>query len=446
MIFRKFINILLALFFILLTSCAENITEMPSEKEKAKEKVDSIWSQTVTNYLYGNLWESKESYDSVNALMIPLKYALSVHETEPEKLEEFNDFYIRYASNIDIFTESNRLRRVYFHYLFLEYLLGKVEYGIEVSQSDIAILKHVLVVSSRHWKSELLGNFAPTPSSFNGLKERIQWKFEQVDTEKYWYKAFVDEEIFLMAIGAQFKSLSDSLIINNVIQKELLTEMKLFIDDIYPIAKNMMMKEGVFTNNEKFWSLQPGYFYDYEDYVYAGHQILAEGLEERLVEGIWLDSSHLHRMHLILGNYIQASKGTEEQAYFVRALAGLINNFEERVLKMPSSTFRGLRMTNYSNGYNGVYRYSYVTTQRGYGPYEVSGTLLMGWYGLMDSELLKKGYLEMSQKSFPIEGPELEIYVGPNTSRERNELMAWPSYFNNGFAELQVNLAVLMNE
>ena len=446
MIFRKFISFLLALSCIFVASCSENAIKQPSDIEKSKGKVDVIWPQTVTNYLYENLWESKESYDAVNALMIPLKYALSVYETEPEKLGEFNDFYIRYASNITSFTESNRLRRVYFHYLFLEYLLGKVKHDIEVSQSDIIILKHVLMLSSNHWQSESVGNFAPTPRSFNGLKERIQWKFDQVDTEKYWYKAFVDEEVFLMAVGAQFKSLSDSLIINNVIQEELLKEIKKFSDDIYPVAKVMMMKEGAFTNNDSFWSLQPGYYYDYEDYVYAGHQKLGEGLEEKLVPGIWLDSSHLHRMHLILENYIQASKGTDEQAYFVRALTGLINNFEKRVVKMSSSTFRGLRMTNYSDGYNGIYRYSYVTTQRGYGPYEVSGTLLMGWYGLMDSKLLKKGYLEMSQQSFPIEEPELEVYVGPNTSRERNELMTWPSYFNNGFAELQVNLAVLMNE
>ena len=44
-------------------------------------------------------------------------------------------------------------------------------------------------------------------------------------------------------------------------------------------------------------------------------------------------------------------------------------------------------------------------------------------------------------KTFPLAEDALKTYVGPNTTRERNEYVEWPNYFKNGFAELNCLLS-----
>ena len=52
---------------------------------------------------------------------------------------------------------------------------------------------------------------------------------------------------------------------------------------------------------------------------------------------------------------------------------------------------------------------------------------------------------EKIRKTFPLGEKALETYVGPNTTRERNEYVSWPNYFENGFAELICLLASKLN-
>jgi len=94
------------------------------------------------------------------------------------------------------------------------------------------------------------------------------------------------------------------------------------------------------------------------------------------------------------------------------------------------------------DGNNGVYRYGYPTqgNNNGYGPYELSGTLIGGWWGLFGTERNNEVYRNMA-KCFPLAKNVLRVYVGPNTTRPRNELVKWPNFFQNGFAQLNVNLA-----
>ena len=98
------------------------------------------------------------------------------------------------------------------------------------------------------------------------------------------------------------------------------------------------------------------------------------------------------------------------------------------------------RTTNYMDGRNGLYRYNYTTQQdTAYLPYQLSGTITLGWWSFLGgemSELYKNIY-----ETFPLDENALKTYVGPNTTRERNKYVAWPAYFENGFAELNCLLA-----
>lgn len=430
-------KILWFVFLVIISACSNE--ESPTELSIDSE-IDRLWQETVSIYIIENLWESTHSYDSVNALMLPLRYAHSIANENDSKLQELEDLFYRFSLAYDDNTESNRLRRAYLNYFFLHNVKSKLKHGLPIYDYDITLLEKILDVTNYHWSEEWVGNFAPSPRSFDGIKERLIWKASQHSTELNYYRAFVDEEILLLASGAVYQY----ILLHNItgLKDELLVKMKNVSDDIVDTGKFLFEKESYFSE-QGYWTLQPGVFSDFPDYEYAGHAKLDEGLEKSLVPGIWVDSSHLHRMHVFLKDYQDISSG-ENRDFFTKALAGLTLNFDEQILVDSSFDFNGLRMHNYSDGYNGVYRYSYATTPSGYGPYQLSGTLFMGWYGLLNSEKLNHGYKRMLLESFPISSEVLKTYVGPNTTRERLELVTWPNYFENGFAELQVYLSVVM--
>ena len=437
---HRLIFVIVTLFC--LSACSDEDKPTYPKLDLNKE-INKEWSVTISPYLVEPLWESIHNYDAVNALMIPMHYAHKQASSEPSKLEQFDDFFYRFYVNFEDNVDTNRLRRVYFYYLYLKHLKGKIKHGLPVLPHDLELLRKITSISHVHWREELVGNFAESPVFFKGIYERLVWKSEQINTVFEYHKAFVDEELLLMATGAILTYISE-----NIPQ-----EIKANFDDIefvnkigHDISNNAMplfISQGEFTQ-EGYWTLQPGVFYDFPDYEYAGNPIIEEGIAKALVPGIWVDSSHAHRTHEYLQDFIDISTTQNHKNYFTEALAGLVKNFDERILVGLSSEFNGLRMHNYSNGYNGVYRYNYTTTPTGYDMYEISGTLLLGWYGLLPSEKLKSGYMDMVLHSFPLEPNVLKTYIGPNTTRERLEWVQWPNYFENGFARLNLLTSIAL--
>jgi hypothetical protein len=94
------------------------------------------------------------------------------------------------------------------------------------------------------------------------------------------------------------------------------------------------------------------------------------------------------------------------------------------------------------DGWNGVYRWGYVTQgeNNGYGPYELSGMFLYGWWSLLGSERVADVHAAQVSR-FPLPDHVLDVYVGPNTTRTRHPLMRHPQFFTNGFAQLIMTLA-----
>jgi len=98
-------------------------------------------------------------------------------------------------------------------------------------------------------------------------------------------------------------------------------------------------------------------------------------------------------------------------------------------------------MNNFFDGRNGVYRYLYATQgSSGYAPYQLSGTLAVGWYGmLLGADDFKEDIVKMLD-SGELPHYVIETYVGPNTTRERHPLFTWPEYFSNGMTELNYRI------
>ena len=154
------------------------------------------------------------------------------------------------------------------------------------------------------------------------------------------------------------------------------------------------------------------------------------------IKNIAGDSSHAHRWPLFFHSLHKIPTLTpSDQETIGRAYNGFCQQFTEKVVKIDAND---VFITNYMDGNNGLYRYRYATTGKnnilGYGPYALSAILGESWYPFCSGV---EDVFEAYRKSYPLKNEVLDLYVGPNTTRDRNPLFRWPDYFVNGFAEIQ---------
>lgn len=208
-------------------------------------------------------------------------------------------------------------------------------------------------------------------------------------------------------------------------------------------AYKVFYQEGLWKEGET-WLFQPGVWSQHSDYAYVGNNQESDNLKTNLVENIAMDTSHSHRFPLWINSFIEAYEtyDFDKKDYFLKIRSGLEKQFYENVLVKPDEEFDGYRTKNFMDGRNGIYRWNYPTQGQGngYGPYELSGTFTLGWWSFLKSERISEVYFEMANK-FPLSEDVIEVYVGPNTSRTRHELVNSPESYYNGISELIVRLA-----
>ena len=156
------------------------------------------------------------------------------------------------------------------------------------------------------------------------------------------------------------------------------------------------------------------------------------------------DSSHFHRTPVRLTSLAEAyAEGSAERAYYEWLKRGLEVQFYDVVLCPPSPDFPSYHTRNFMDGWNGIYRYTYSSTTGeygGYGPFDLSGTMLLGWWSLLDTGRMRDVYRSLSE-SFPLSDEVVQLYVDENTTREQNPFVRFPDAPRNGFLELVVTLA-----
>ncbi|HVL24332.1 MAG TPA: hypothetical protein VM450_09605, partial [Thermomicrobiales bacterium] len=190
------------------------------------------------------------------------------------------------------------------------------------------------------------------------------------------------------------------------------------------------------------WIFQPGVTTDHSDYAYAGNPAIVDGMEKNPVPGISSDTSHAHRYARWLRSLRQAGGDGARVTFYDDVLGRLHTQFVSHALVRPTPEFPWYRTTNFLDGGNGVYRWEYATQGKdtGYGPFELSGTLFFGWWMFLNAEDVRSAHQKMGQ-SFPMAQEAIDVYVGPNTTRDRHPLATLPSFFRNGMAEVIVRLA-----
>jgi hypothetical protein len=304
----------------------------------------------------------------------------------------------------------------------------------DVEAYQVNLAKNIEEFLVGHWTSFRVATWGtPNHIYFKGARERLRWKLDDNKTSDLEYaKAIIDEEFFCFALAADLKhfytlnDLSYNPAIDEIVEDAYATFLK-FTD----------------TSSDGF-KFQQGVWSHYRDYRYAGHLELLEGLTARPIENILTDSSHLHRMPLWLKSLRRANG--ENREFWSDLLRRVAYQFENKILVVATDDFPAPRINNYSDGWNGIYRYNYTTVGNalGYGPYQVSGTLLHSWYAFVDGDSFRRELRKLSN-NFSLSSDVLDTYIGPNTTRQRHPLVTWPNYFVNGFAELYVNLAIALS-
>jgi hypothetical protein len=408
-----------------------------SDFSKIDDKDRKLWEKTISLYLKDNLWEERDAYDAGHYLMVPL-YAAFLMEEEGWQ-NEFVEHFNRFANNgLEKLSSLNRLNQLQYLYLVSQFSLLATESGNN-SYNPEGLIDFLFEKVEKIWFHEPAWQWGRKPFE-HGMKERFLWKLEQKDklTAKNYYKAIIDEELFIFAIAADLRNYE-----KNNKPKEVWSNT---ITDILNLAYEVFKQNSVFKEGGS-WLFQPGIWWDHPDYAFVGHKEKIPGMKPSPINDIAMDTSHSHRFPLWLTSLSRAyGEGEEQKNFYEKLKMGLEEQFYKYVLVHPTTNFLSYRTTNFMDGRNGVYRWNYKTqgVNNGYGPYELSGTLTLGWWTFLESERIKLMYREISEL-FPLPENIINLYVGPGTTRERHPLILSPGRYQNGMIEIITRLAGKVN-
>ncbi len=392
------------------------------------------WDATVSLLLQEDLWRSEWAYDAGHYLMVPLHGAFILHAEDWQRA--FADQFTRFVGASPPTPGDNaRLARLQYLYLASRYLVlatreGRPEFVPPGLSTMLARSLEDLWLRVPAWQWDRVP-FA------GGVRERALWKLGDPVTPYRFYRAIIDEECFLFGIAGDLR------------QYERLAsppdQWSSVVSEVLEVAGTVMAAR-VQRTDLGGWLFQRGLWADHADYAYAGQPAEIPGMLPAPLSDVAEDVSHSTRWPLWLTSLIEAyAPGSERRAVYARLRHGLRRQFVTSVLVPPGDEFRLYRTHNFMDGRNGVYRWGYVTQgeNSGYGPFELSGTLTLGWWAFLGGGEIERLYEETALR-FPLEPSALALYVGPNTARTRHPLMSDPASYQNGLRHLIVRLAALI--
>jgi len=364
---KYFVLILIIISLSSILSGKSNNTVVGKSQEKTiiSEYEIKLWKNTVEDYYGADLWRDEYIYDAGHFLMVPLHAAFnSGNKKWISQFDEFIDrFLIAYRDNQ---MSDRRLNRLQFFYFLSQYIVLLEQRGCDIPK----ILPTRLYEEIKDYWTKMPAWQWGRKDFENGIMERVIWKLNIDNCKRSFYKAIIDEELFLFAIAAD-------LLTYYILSNEKFGKIEV-LEDIYNIAKKVFQRRVIWNNNGG-WIFQPGVWKDHGNYRYAGQYKKEEGVEEITIDGIAPDSSHGIRFPLWLSSLSQAGESKKDKSFYKKLKSGLNNQFFNNVLIPPTEDFPSYRTTNYMDGRNGLYRGDYQTCpDDGYGPYELSGTLMIG--------------------------------------------------------------------
>ena len=396
---------------------------LDSVRVSIRENADQLWSRVIETYLADDLWSPRDGYDAAHYLMVPLHVAFSSGRQDWQG--QFADYFQRMmdAGTLEDLTVNPRVHHMYLASRFVA--LAASAGRTELIPDGLVDLLYRQVENL--WLVTRQINYVGAP--FEGMRARLLWILSKPEVEQSYYSIVLGRQLFTMAIGADLRAYERAT--------QTQDPRSWVLDDVLDVAERIFRQEVVYVE-EGGWLFQPGVMTDYIEYQYAGHDEIAPDLPPAPVPGIAYDSSHSARWPLWLTSLAGAHPdGSPQRAYYDHLKRGLEVQFMDTVVVEPTDAFPAYRTTNYMDGCNGIFRYEYITQgeNNGYGPYELSGTVSIGLWSFLDTERVRRMYAHMARQ-FPLPAEVVDVYVGPNTTRERHPLVALPAAHETGFFEL----------
>jgi len=417
-----------SLLALRLASAAPIPQSAPDAVSAFSVNTERLWDHTVSRRLEGDAWATAGRYHAAHVLMLPLHAAFSQHYESGER--EFTDHVERFfAHRSEVqFVPATELSWLQYLYLISEFLV------LAASHGHPELVPDGLPAQMRSWVDELW-RVRPawhwTRGPFDGMGERVRWKLASSRPgvgELSYPGVILDSEIFLLAIAADLRNYG-RLVGSPLAGDPLLDTIAAVALDVY--------RQRVVWHPGGGWTFQPGLWRDHPNYRHACRVRKEPGLRACILPDIAEDASHSHRSPLWLRSLAGGSPAGSPERHYYQALArGLEEQFFGRVLEPPSSEFDGWRMRNFMDGRNGIYRWEYPSLgpDQGYGAYELSGTLLHGWWAFLPGERARRLYRDLATR-FPLPEEQLLIYAGPARR------MPSTGVLRDGMAELLCRLA-----
>jgi hypothetical protein len=358
------------------------------------------------------LWIERDAYDASHNLMVPMHAAFA--QGRRWEIERYASFFSNFRTTGTpnfVPDQFHRLQFLYFYSRFITLLAERENCSRRSLDHHATVLSlWVPIVMAPAWQWDR--------ADFPTLFDRVRWKLDQTGVAYSYYRAVIDEDLFGLAIGADLAAVASRCAL----------EVKQEYGDSLALARAIFSQE-ISPTTAGGWVLQKGAWTDHPDYAYAGHEQVAPDLQPAPVPGISPDSSHSFRLPLFLVSFACAQQPGPSREFYVSLSSQLAVQWLIRTIVMPDSFFRGLRMTNYMDGENGVFRYGYVTQGpgNGFGPYELSGSLNIGWWSFVGP--MAETVYQTQLASLPFTDEVMNTYVGPNTLRIRNPAFTEPDFY-----------------
>lgn len=396
-----FVEVLFCLVALATLAVAQTSHSAPPSSAKTPDVAHQLWTAVVDPALQGPLQSSSQAYYAGELLMVPLHAAFHLNDVEWER--KFSEHFQRVVKSPDLTDVT--LSRLQYLYLASRFLaLAKSFDRQELVPAGLPDFVYGEVRAI--WYERSAAQYAHPP--FSGMRSRVLFKLNSRNLGKSYYRAILDDELFEFAIAADLRAYGGT--------SDQQGAWKSTLDDILSTA-NAVYKREITRTPSGGWLLQPGAWADHPDFQYAGNPRPQHGLRPAPVSDIAWDSSHSFRLPLwissMIGGFPSESK---DRDYYMDLREGLAKQFFAKILVPPSQDFPCYRMNNFMDGRNGVYRWGYgsLGADNGYGPYQVSGSLLFGWWAFLRSSQSTDLYRNLASQ-FPWPKQCIELYLGPNT-------------------------------
>jgi hypothetical protein len=256
------------------------------------------------------------------------------------------------------------------------------------------------------WEDQPSAAYEHAP--FHGMRERVLWKLNTHRVTKSYSRAILDDECFLFGIAADLRTYGGT--------SQQQSSWRSTINDMLEVVDRIFRQE-ITPTSYGGWLLQPGVWADHPDFKYAGNYRAEPGIQPAPVADIAWDSSHFLRFPLWLTSYMNAyTRGSPEYDFYRDLRQGLNQQFFSRVVVEPTSSVPCYRLNNFMDGRNGVYRWGYgeLGPNNGYGPFQASGSLMLGWWAFLGTDQSEKLYRNIADE-YPWSKECLELILGPGT-------------------------------